>query len=136
MSNPHPDSLSTPVEPIDRFMFSTSSVAHALQETEGLIRQYEEKLDGINREYTVAGYSIIDRILTLTRNKDELKGLATGLAKTAGLVAVLDELIIRKQTLELSTKDPAFFGWAFGDFTDESDRLVEELQVLLEADSD
>jgi hypothetical protein len=122
--------------PLERFVFSTASTGHARTETEGLINKYEAKIDELNREYLVGGMPLIDRILMVSRDKDELKGLATGLAKVAGFVAALDELLIRKQVLDLATKDPNFFGWAFGDFSDDSDKLVEELTSYLEQGSD
>lgn len=128
----HPDLPPVEVGPLERFTFSTSSSEHALRETEGLINKYEAKIDDINREYTVNGMTLIDRILMVSRDRDELKGLATGLAKVAGLVAALDELVLRKQVLDLAIKDPNFFGWAFGDFSADSDRLIEELTDYLE----
>lgn len=132
----HPDTCPVDVTPIERFVFTTNSTDHALRETERLINEYESRIDEINKKYIVGGMPLIDRILMVSRDKDELKGLATGLAKIAGLVAALDELMVRKQVLDLAVKDPNFFGWAFGDFTDDSDRLIKELTDYLEQGSD
>lgn len=125
------DRLPNDPGPLKVFRFNADGPDHAIKETDDLIAKYEAMIDEINTGAPIDGHPLIDRILAITHNQEELMGIGKGLVKVAQLIPVLDELKIRKQAIELAKKDPNFLPWAFGDFSQDVDKLEDDFKNLV-----
>jgi hypothetical protein len=112
--------------PITSFKFNTNSASFARKEIDLQIEALEIRIDNIIKKFTVDGNPIIAALLTLTHNQEELLGLSKGLGRVADLIGPLDELLKRKEVIELAEKDPTWLAWAFGDFDNQVDEAIDK----------
>lgn len=81
-------------------------------------------VDGIR----VQGHPIIQLVLQLTREPDELVRLGKALERIGPYLAELDKLQSQKRIFELVREDPNWLMAAFGDFSDELEAAIDEIQ--------
>lgn len=125
MTNQQPDNRSN-IGPITSFQFNSTSAAFAKKELELQIEALQIRIDNIISRFTIDGNPVIGIILNLTHNKEELLGLSKGLGRVAELIGPLDELMKRKEVIDLAEKDPSWLAWAFGNFDTQIDEAIDK----------
>jgi len=112
--------------PITSFQFNSNSAAFAKKELELQIEALQIRIDNIVSRFTIDGNQVIAIVLNLTHNKEELLGLSKGLGRVAELIGPLDELMKRKEVIDLAEKDPSWLAWAFGNFDTQVDEAIDK----------
>lgn len=125
MTNQLPEDR-TNIGPITSFKFDSNSAAFAKKELELQIEALQIRIDNIISRFTVDGNPVIAVLLNLTHNKEELLGLSKGLGRVAELIGPLDELVKRKEVIDLAEKDPSWLAWAFGNFDNQVDEAIDK----------
>lgn len=125
----YPEKRPTGISPINRFTFSVSAVSVAQKDTQLQIEALEERIQTIIKAKGIINdMPILSHILSMTRDQETLKGLAKGLDRVADLVGPLDELKSKKAVLELAETNPEWFAWAFGDFDEPIEKLINSIR--------
>lgn len=134
MTEQHPtDQVPENITGFTKFVFDASAVPAARKECQLQLDAAEERMRRINEHFKVCNgqFTLIDRIIQITQDPAELRGLAKGLQRIADDIIVdLTQLRERIQILDLAEKDPRWFSWAFGDFSDEVDRALKDFEDL------
>jgi hypothetical protein len=130
----HPtDKVPENVTGYNKFMFDVAAVPAARRECQLQLDALEERLRRITEHFKVCNgqFTLIDRITQITQDPAELRGLAKGLERVADdIIGPLTQLRERVQILDLAEKDPRWFSWAFGDFSDEVDKALKDFEDL------
>ena len=63
----------------------------------------------------------------LQPKKSDLKKLAKAMDRLADLIEVYEEAQSKLSVIEAVQKDPNWFAWTFGDFSQEIDQDIEQL---------
>lgn len=135
---PRPEALPNNLVPVNRFTFTTNFVEGAKKDNQALIDRYSERIDKIAKALMINDMPIIPAILSVTKDKAELKRLAQGIDRVADLAEVLDELQTRQNVLEYAERDPMWFAAAFADLEHEVNTSLPDdadIEELLKVDN-
>lgn len=133
-----PETLPSNLVPLKKFTFTTDLVEVAKRDNQVLIDRYSERIDKIAQALMINDMPIIPAILSVTKDKAELKRLAQGIDRVADLAEVLDELQTRQNVLEYAERDPMWFAAAFADLEHEVNTSIPDdtdIEELLKADN-
>lgn len=111
-----------------RFRFTARNIPAAEKELELRINALDARIEKIVHKVSVGGGPILHPILNASRSRTELELLGKALLRVAPLVEELDDLRKRLGVLELAKSDPKWLAWAFGDFGEELDAFLNEVQ--------
>lgn len=125
-----PEALPDNLNPISKFTFNAALAADAKAGNEALIEAMNNRIDKIIQAFTVSDIPVIRGILSVSHDKEELKGLAKGLDRVADLIGVLDQLELRQKILEYAEEDPTWFASAFADL----ESVVDEVERVISLD--
>jgi hypothetical protein len=125
LTNQQPDNRAN-IGPITSFQFNSNSAGFAKKELELQIEALQIRIENIVSRFTIDNNPVIAVLLNLTHNKEELLGLSKGLGRVAELIGPLDELIKRKEVIDLAEKDPSWLAWAFGNFDTQVDEAIDK----------
>lgn len=129
----HPEPQPNALTPIDRFVFSKRSISDAKADCELQLEALKARIDKINENFVITlsdgrgEMTIIDKILDLTHDTEQLKGVAKGLARVADIIGSYDDVNERMQVLNLAKKNFNWFTANFGDFDAEVENALTQL---------
>jgi hypothetical protein len=128
----YPEKLPEETKPLNKFTFSLNVATSVKKELEDQFDSITDRIENIVNKVTIDGIPMIRLILQSTHNKKELKKLAKGIDRIADLIEVQDNLKSRLNIIDTAQKDPEWFAWTFGDFSDE---VEKGLTSILEEDN-
>lgn len=122
-----PEQIPKDVKPLDKFTFSLNLSNKVKEDLESQLSAVEDRINSIANKVTVDGMPILKAILQTTHDKKELKRLAKGLDRVADLIEGSDHIKTRLSIIDTAHKDPDWFAWTFGDFSEHIDKHIESI---------
>lgn len=123
----YPEQIPKEQKPLDNFTFSLNLSNKVKVDLESELSAIEERINSIVNKVTVDGMPILKAILQTSHDKKELKRLAKGLDRVADLIEGSDHIKTRLNIIDVAHKDPDWFAWTFGDFSEQIDKHIESL---------
>ena len=114
---------------MNSFNFSFALANKAKADIQAEYSTLEERISNItdSEKFYVNGFPVLKNILMLQPKKSDLKKLAKAMDRLADLIEVYEEAQSKLSVIEVVQKDPNWFAWTFGDFTQEIDQDIEQL---------
>jgi|694.fasta_scaffold05564_14 hypothetical protein len=128
----YPEKLPEESKPLSKFTFSLNVATSVKKELQDQFDSITDRIENIINKVTIDGMPMIRLVLQSTHNKKELKKLAKGIDRIADLIEVQDNLKSRLSIIDTAQKDPEWFAWTFGDFSDE---IEKDLTSIFEEDN-
>lgn len=122
----HPESIPEPVS-YDRFPFSAKASLGVQSELQSQLQTLNERIDKIASNVLVGDMPLIRFVLQTSHDKNELKKFAKAVDRVADLIEAVDQLESKLKIIDVAQKDPAWFAFAFGDFSQEIDKDINEI---------
>jgi Trm5-related predicted tRNA methylase len=122
-----PEQIPKDVKPLDKFTFSLNLSNKVKEDLESQLSAVEDRINSIANKVTVDGMPILKAILQTSHDKKELKRLAKGLDRVADLIEGSDQIKTRLSIIDTAHKDPDWFAWTFGDFSEHIDKHIESI---------
>lgn len=113
--------------PIKSFYFNLDSSTSVKADINSQIESLSERIEKIIDHFTVDDMPVIRWVLNMTHDKDTLKNISRALDRVADLVEAHDNLNSKLKIIEQAEKDPSWFAYAFGDFSNSFDKGIEKL---------
>jgi len=116
-----------PFSKINNFNFSFALANKAKDNIQSEHDSLEERISNIveSEKFYVNGFPVLKNILMLQPKKSDLKKLAKAMDRLADLVEAYEEVQSKLSIIQAVEKDPNWFAWTFGDFTQEIDQDLE-----------
>ena len=127
----YPEKLPEQSKPLNKFTFSLNVATSVKKDLQSQYDSITDRIDNIVNKVTIDGMPMIRLILQSTHDRKELKKLAKGIDRIADLIEIQDNLKSRLTIIETAQKDPEWFAWTFGDFSDE---IENDLTSIFEED--
>lgn len=116
----HPESVPESVS-YDKFPFSAKASLGIQSDLQTQLHTLNERIDKIASNVLVGDMPLIRFVLQTSHDKSELKKFAKAVDRIADLIESVDQLESRLKIIETAQKDPQWFAFAFGDFSQEID---------------
>lgn len=113
--------------PIRNFQFNIDLASDAKSEIKSQLSNVDERIEKIVQHFAIDDIPIIRFILNITHDKESLKGLSKALDRVADLVEYHDNLSAKLKVIEHAEKDPTWFAYTFGDFSQSIDKDIEDM---------
>jgi hypothetical protein len=116
-----------PFSKINNFNFSFALANKAKGNIQSEHDSLEERISNIveSEKFYINGFPVLKNILMLQPKKSDLKKLAKAMDRLADLVEAYEEIQSKLSIIQAVEKDPNWFAWTFGDFTQEIDQDLE-----------
>lgn len=114
---------------IKNFNFSFSLAQSAKKELEAEHSAMNERINNIvdSEKFFINSFPVLKNILVLSPTKADLKKLSKALDRLADLIEVFTDLDNKITVIETLNKNPSWFAWSCGDFTEEIDQGLESI---------
>ena len=114
---------------MNNFNFSFALANKAKVDIQSEYSTLEERISNItdSEKFYVNGFPVLKNILMLQPKKSDLKKLAKAMDRLADLIEVYEEAQSKLSVIEAVQKDPNWFAWTFGDFSQEIDQDIEQI---------
>jgi hypothetical protein len=122
----HPESIPESIT-YDKFPFSAKASLGVQSELQTQLQSLNERIDKIASNVIVGDMPLIKFVLQTSHDKNELKKFAKAVDRVADLIEGVDQLESKLKIIETAQKDPAWFAFAFGDFSQEIDKDINEI---------
>lgn len=133
-SDPYPDRIPEGLAPMTKFTFDIGQAKGAKLEIDNNLEKLRDRLDKLIDRFqvTINGQKVplIDRILALTHDPAELKGLALGLDRISTFIKSLDALENRSKVIGLIEEDPNWLTVTFADFETDIEAGLKQFEDL------
>lgn len=116
-----------PLFKMNNFNFSFALANKAKENIESENNSLEERIGNIvdSEKFHINGFPVLKNILMLQPKKSDLKKLSKAIDRLADLIEVYQEVQSKLSVIEAVEKDPNWFAWTFGDFSQEIDQDIE-----------
>jgi len=115
------------VNSYDKFPFSAKASLSVQSELQSQLETLNERIDKISSNVIVGDMPLVKFVLQTSHNKNELKKFAKAVDRIADLIEAVDQLEAKLKIIETAQKDPEWFAFAFGDFSQEIDDDLSEI---------
>ena len=122
----HPESIPK-INSYDKFPFSAKASLSVQSELQSQLETLNERIDKIASNVIVGDMPLVKFVLQTSHNKNELKKFAKAVDRVADLIEAVDQLESKLKIIETAQKDPEWFAFAFGDFSQEIDNDLSEI---------
>lgn len=122
----HPERIPESVA-YDRFPFSAKASLGVQTELQDQLRILNERIEKIASNVIVGDMPLVRFVLQTSHDKSELKKFAKAVDRVADLIEAVDQLEGKLKIIETAQKDPQWFAFAFGDFSQEIDKDIDEI---------
>jgi len=122
----HPESIPK-INSYDKFPFSAKASLSVQSELQSQLETLNERIEKIASNVIVGDMPLVKFVLQTSHNKNELKKFAKAVDRVAYLIEAVDQLESKLKIIETAQKDPEWFAFAFGDFSQEIDNDLSEI---------
>jgi hypothetical protein len=122
----HPESIPK-INSYDKFPFSAKASLSVQSELQSQLETLNERIEKIASNVIVGDMPLVKFVLQTSHNKNELKKFAKAVDRVADLIEAVDQLESKLKIIETAQKDPEWFAFAFGDFSQEIDNDLSEI---------
>jgi len=122
----HPENISK-VQSYDKFPFSSKASLEIQSELKSQLHTLNERIEKIVSNVLVGDMPMIRFVLQTSHDKIELKKFAKAVDRIADLIEGVDQLESKLKVIEFAQEDPQWFALAFGDFSQEIDKDIDEI---------
>lgn len=126
MSN-YPEKIPESFSDYENFQFSLKASSGLRDELKSQLDIITERIDKIVNTITVNDMPLIKFVLQSSHEKSELKKFAKAVDRVADLIEVHDQIQSKLSIIEAAQQDPKWFAFAFGDFTQEIDKDIQDI---------
>jgi hypothetical protein len=125
----YPEKIPNSITPIKNFSFTLENSYDIKNELETQLHNLNERIDKIIDHFTLDDVPIIKFILNVNEDRDQLKKLAKALDRIADLIEAKNSVIPKLQVIKMAQKDPDWFAWTFGDFSQDIESDLDRLSL-------
>lgn len=111
----------------DNFQFSVKASVDVKADLQEQLETLQGRIEKIIQNVLVGDVPIIRFVLNAGHDKLELKKLAKGIDRIADLIELHDQIETKLHIIKAAEKDPEWFAFAFGDFTQEIDKDINDI---------
>ena len=122
----HPEDIPQ-VASYEKFPFSVKASLGVQSELQDQLQTLNDRIEKIASTVLVGDMPLIRFVLQTSHDKSELKKFAKAVDRVADLIEAVDQLEGRLKIIETAQKDPQWFAFAFGDFSQEIDKDIDEI---------
>ena len=122
----HPESIPK-INSYDKFPFSAKASLSVQSELQSQLETLNERIEKIASNVIVGDMPLVKFVLQTSHNKNELKKFAKAVDRVADLIEAVDQLESKLKIIETAQKDPEWFAFAFGDFSQEIDDDLSQI---------
>lgn len=122
----HPEAIPNSAS-YDRFPFSAKAGLGVQSELQDQLRTLNERIEKIASNVVVGDVPLVRFVLQTSHDKSELKKFAKAIDRVADLIEAVDQIEGKLNIIEAAQKDPQWFAFAFGDFSQEIDKDIDEI---------
>jgi len=122
----HPEKIPESVS-YDRFPFSAKASLEIQSELQTQLSTLNERIDKIASNVLVGDMPLIRFVLQTSHDRSELKKFAKAVDRVADLIEAVDQLESKLKIIETAQKDPQWFAFAFGDFSQEIEKDIDDI---------
>ena len=122
----HPENISE-TQTYDKFPFSVNASLEVKSELQSQLQNLNDRIEKIVSNVLVGDMPLIRFVLQTSHDKIELKKFAKAIDRVADLIEGADQLESKLKIIEVAQKDPQWFALAFGDFSQEIDKDINEI---------
>jgi hypothetical protein len=123
----YPEKIPNALDPVKSFRFNLTASKDVKAQLESQLSNLNDRIDKISDSFTLDDVPIIRYILTVSHNREELKKIGKALDRIADLIDAKDQLSSKLKVIETAEKDPNWFAWAFGDFSEDIEFDIDNL---------
>jgi hypothetical protein len=91
------------------------------------LQTLNERIDKIASNVLVGDMPLIRFVLQTSHDRSELKKFAKAVDRVADLIEAVDQLESKLKIIETAQKDPQWFAFAFGDFSQEIEKDINDI---------
>jgi DNA repair exonuclease SbcCD ATPase subunit len=122
----HPEAIPK-INSYDKFPFSAKASLSVQSELQSQLETLNERIEKIASNVIVGDMPLVKFVLQTSHNKNELKKFAKAVDRVADLIEAVDQLESKLKIIETAQKDPEWFAFAFGDFSQEIDDDLSQI---------
>ncbi|MFZ4104860.1 hypothetical protein [Flavobacterium sp.] len=122
----HPEIIPN-FSPYDKFPFSAKASLKVKSDLETQLQNLNERIEKISSSVNVGDVPLVRFVLQTSHDKIELKKFAKAVDRVADLIDIVDQLESKLKIIETAQKDPSWFAFAFGDFSEEIDKDIDNI---------
>ncbi len=122
----YPEKISE-VQSYDKFPFSAKASLNVQSELQSQLQSLNDRIEKIISSVLVGDMPMIRFVLQTSHDKNELKKFAKAVDRVADLIEGVDQLEAKLKIIDVAQKDPQWFAFAFGDFSQEIDEDINEI---------
>lgn len=122
----HPESIPN-FSAYDKFPFSAKASLKIKSDLETQLQSLNERIEKISSTVNVGDVPLVRFVLQTSHDKIELKKFAKAIDRVADLIDIVDQLESKLKIIEAAQKDPSWFAFAFGDFSEEIENDIDNI---------
>jgi hypothetical protein len=122
----HPEIIPESVS-YDKFPFSAKASLGIQSDLQTQLQTLNERIDKIASNVLVGDMPLVRFVLQTSHDRSELKKFAKAVDRIADLIEAVDQLESKLKIIETAQKDPEWFAFAFGDFSQEIDNDLSNI---------
>lgn len=114
---------------LHQFNFSFALAEKAKAEIEQEHEKILERISNIaeSEKFYINGFPVLKNIIHLNPKKQDLKKLAKAIDRLSDLIEIFEELDSKINLINTVQKNPNWFAWTFGDFSQDIDATINQL---------
>lgn len=122
----YPEIIPNPVS-YDKFPFSAKASLSVQSELRSQLQTLNDRIEKIASSVTLDDMPLVKFVLQTSHDKAQLKKFAKAVDRVADLIEAVDQLESKLKIIDVAQKDPEWFAFAFGDFSQEIDKDINEI---------